>query len=150
MDYLGGWAGLKSARFGIPSLTKRSPYLVIETQATEANDRQQILRDGYFWGRLEYMASGWLAESPHTVHRKYWIDGFVPQAIINTKTGMVVTGYVWMARGSEWQSKWECFPELPQRLVHKRNRPFEIETVWIDEEEETLDIKLAVLASSPE
>lgn len=92
------------------------------------------------------MASGWLASSPDEVHRRYWIDGFQPETIINTKTGMAVTGYMWMMgkHGGQWQFS----AEIPQKLVHRRTSPFQIERVWVDEEKKTLDIVLALAAAA--
>lgn len=92
------------------------------------------------------MASGWLASSPEDVHRHYWIDGFQPEAIINTKTGIVVTGCVWMMgrHGGQWQFS----AEVPQKLVHRRTRPFLIENVCVDDEKKVLELSIAVTGDS--
>lgn len=87
------------------------------------------------------MASGWLAKSRNPLHRRYWIDGFLPDVFTNTKEGLVVGGVVWMMSESG-DGEWRFCVSIPQKLVHRRTRTFSIEDVWIDEEERTLDIAL--------
>jgi hypothetical protein len=96
---------------------------------------------------LEHTASGWLGKSQNPLHRRYWIDGFLPDAITNTKEGLIVTGVVWMMSESR-DSEWRFFASVPQKLVHRRTRPFQIEDVWIDEDKRTLEFSLVVLGGS--
>lgn len=60
--------------------------------AMETRKRQQILDDTGFWIRLEGAMTEWLRASPDPLHRRYWIDGFVCESMINTQYGADVIG----------------------------------------------------------
>lgn len=50
-------------------------------------------------------------------------------------------GVVWMMSESG-DGEWRFCASIPQKLVHRRTRPFQIEGVWIDVEEKVLEISL--------
>ena len=56
------------------------------------SDRHQIKDDQQFWERLEYAASHWLQSSGDVALRRFWIDGFLPEAAKNTRRGVDVEG----------------------------------------------------------
>jgi hypothetical protein len=55
--------------------------------------------DKEFWTRLEYDASHWLESSDDNMLRRFWIDGFLPDSINNTKYGADVEGTAWVGDG---------------------------------------------------
>ena len=109
-------------------------------------DRHQIKDDRQFWERLEYAASHWLRGSDDVVLRRFWIDGFLPEAAKNTHCGVDVEGAVWVGLGQLRQFQYRFVVSVPQKLLHQRETFF-IEHLALDEAEQTLQI--AVSNESP-
>lgn len=85
-----------------------------------------------FWLMLEYDMSGRFYKSLEKEMRKYWIDGFTPQFIDNTKTGVEVRGDIWVAERSNAQIKYRFLARVPQKLLHRKIRDFNCEIVVLN------------------
>ena len=110
------------------------------------SDRQQIKDDRQFWERLEYAASHWLRGSDDITLRRFWIDGFLPEAATNTQRGVNVEGAAWVGLGRRRQLQYRFVVSVPQKLLHQRET-FSIEHLSLDEAQQTLQI--AVSSESP-
>jgi hypothetical protein len=108
----------------------------------ETERRHAILKTPSFWTKLEFEMSGWLAQSPNSDYRKYWIDGFEPDSIENTRSGAVVFGLVWMAIGSRSQEKFHFSLSIPQVLLYRLQLVHQITSVLIDEPSRRIEITL--------
>jgi hypothetical protein len=107
------------------------------------SDRHQILRDEEFWTRLEYDASRWLASSDEKTLRRFWIDGFLPEKVTNTKRGVDVEGIAWVCASSGAQGgRYRFIVSVPQKMLHRRIQTYVIEQVVIGEAEETLHVEI--------
>lgn len=113
------------------------------------NDRTEILRDQDFWIRVEHTASEWLASAAETKLRRFWIDGFIPQAAKNTKRGLDVEGRAWVGEGPQMQYQYVFIASVPQKLLHKQVRRFCIENLFLDEAEKSLRMLLAGTERGP-
>ena len=109
-------------------------------------DRHRIKDDRQFWERLEYAASHWLRGSDDVALRRFWIDGFLPEAAKNTQRGVDVEGAVWVGLGRLRQFQYRFVVSVPQKLLHQRET-FSIEHLALNEAEQTLQI--AVSSESP-
>jgi hypothetical protein len=98
--------------------------------------------DTTFWLRLEFELSGWLSCSPDRNHRRFWIDGFLPDAITNTRYGADVEGVVWMAEGSRSQRQFHFVVSIPQTILYRPNAARVFEAVFVDETAKTLHVKI--------
>ncbi|MDB6123226.1 MAG: hypothetical protein JWQ71_2219 [Pedosphaera sp.] len=103
-------------------------------------DRCPILNDREFWTRLEFATSGWLKNSDNPALRRFWIDGFIPEAATNTKRGLDVAGVVWLGKGSRMQYQYRFLASAPQKLLHGHRHDFEIENLSLDEGRQLLEI----------
>jgi hypothetical protein len=68
-------------------------------------NRNAILKDGLFWQRLEYAVSRVFGSSEQKTLRRFWVDGFVPEGIDNTKAGVDVSaafGLLKAAKSRHW------------------------------------------------
>jgi hypothetical protein len=106
------------------------------------NHRHQILDDKDFWLRLEFDMSGRLSESPDKNRRRYWIDGFIPQSISDTRDGVEVTGEVWVAEHAGGQTKCRFMATVPQRLLHRTIQDFDYEIVALDVERKLVELSI--------
>jgi len=105
-------------------------------------NRHQILEDRDFWARLEYDATRWVAAAPDPALRRFWIDGFIPDAATNTQRGLDVEGVVWIGEGSQ-QRGWRFVASVPQKLLHRYRQIFAIESLSLDAERQCLDVVIA-------
>lgn len=97
------------------------------------NNRLEILNDRDFWDRLEFDASRLLGSSPEKVLRRFWIDGFIPESATNTQRGLDVEGIVWVGVGGEQeQQSFRFVASIPQKMLKKRARKFEIGSLTLD------------------
>ena len=102
-----------------------------------------ILNDQEFWTRLEFVSSDWLQQSTDEVLRRFWIDGFIPEANSNTRLGTEVTGVAWVAEGPRNQTAFQFVVEVPQKLLHRPERPFLIRCLSLDAMEKIIRIELS-------
>lgn len=100
------------------------------------------MSDQEFWTRLEYDASHWLESSDDKALRRFWIDGFLPDSITDTKRGVDVEGTAWVGIGG--RDQWPCrfVVSVPQKMLHHRRQTFCIERLSLDETEQTLQIEV--------
>lgn len=110
-------------------------------------NRHQILEDRDFWARLEYDATPWLAAAPDPALRRFWVDGFIPDAATNTQRGLDVEGVVWLVEGRQ-QHGCRFVASLPQKLLQSRRRIFAIEDISLAEGQQCLKVVIAE-ATSP-
>ena len=110
------------------------------------SNRHQIKDDRQFWERLEYAASHWLQSSGDATLRRFWIDGFLPEAAKNTQRGVDVEGAAWVGLGQRRQLQYRFVVSVPQKLLHQRET-FAVEHLALDEAQQTLQI--AVSSESP-
>lgn len=106
------------------------------------SDRHQIMGDEGFWNQLEYEASHWLASSDDKKLRRFWIDGFIPESITNTKHGADIEGKAWVGSGGREQYQYRFVISVPQKMLHRRRHTFCIQRFSLDEEEQTLQIEV--------
>ena len=99
--------------------------------------------DEEFWTRLEYDASHWLASSNDKTLRRFWIDGFIPESITDTKHGVNIEGRAWVASGAREQCQYRFVISVPQKMLHRRRQAFYIQRFSLDEVEHTLQIEVA-------
>jgi len=102
-----------------------------------------ILNDKEFWTRLEFVSSDWLQQSTDKVLRRFWIDGFIPEANSNTRLGTEVNGVAWVGEGGRIQTLFQFVVEVPQKLLHRPERPFLIRCLSLDTKEKLLRIELS-------
>lgn len=107
----------------------------------ETQKRQQILHDIGFWIRLEGAMTEWLRTSPDPLHRRYWIDGFVRESMINTQHGADVIGQIWMAHGRD-QELFDFILSLPQTVLYRPDASCVIAEVQIYVEQKRVTILL--------
>jgi hypothetical protein len=105
-------------------------------------DRHQIMNDEEFWTRLEFDASHWLETSDDKTLRRFWIDGFLPESITDTKHGADVEGTAWVGIGGREQYQYRFFVSVPQKMLHRGRQTFRIERLSLDEAEQTLKIEV--------
>ena len=106
------------------------------------NERHQIMTDRDFWITLEFDLSGRLSQSHDRAMRKYWIDGFTPEFVSDTESGVNVEGEVWIAEGQRCQTKCRFLARLPQALLHRKIRDFEYEVVCLDIGKKYLELNI--------
>lgn len=87
----------------------------------------------------------WLRNSADVEYRRFWIDGFMPEIVTNTKRGADVTGYVWMAGGRN-QQQFEFTVNVPQSLLYRPSSPFALHSVHLDTKRRSLAVVLAKAA----
>ena len=106
------------------------------------SERHQILDDRRFWTDLEYAASQWLENSDDASLRRFWIDGFLPNAATNTKAGIDVEGTAWVGTEGRRQDQYRFVASLPQNMLHRERPGFVIERLSLDEARQTLQLTL--------
>lgn len=106
------------------------------------NERHKIIDDLEFWDRLEYDTSRWLEGSEDKALRRFWIDGFLPESIIDTKHGVEVEGTAWVGVGAREQRPYHFVVSVPQKMLHRRRQSFSIERLSLDAAEQTLRIQV--------
>ncbi len=94
-------------------------------------NRLEILNDQDFWERLEFHVSRLLGSSSDKALRRFWIDGFIPNSATNTRRGLDVEGAAWVVDGRGDHS-YQFVTSIPQNMLHKRTRDFEIESLTLD------------------
>lgn len=105
-------------------------------------DRHQILDDEEFWTRLEYDASHWVENSDDKALRRFWIDGFLPEDVKDTKRGVNVEGTAWVGTGPRMQYPYRFVVSVPQKMLHRRRQTYSIEQLFLDDAEQMLQIAL--------
>jgi hypothetical protein len=105
------------------------------------SDRHQIMDDGEFWNRLEFAASRWLESSHDRTLKQFWIDGFVPETVTDTRRGADVEGTAWVGIGGREQSQYRFVASVPQKILYRREM-FSIEQLVLDEAQQTLQIEI--------
>jgi hypothetical protein len=108
------------------------------------NDRHQIMDDREFWARLEYIASHWLNSSEEKAMSRFWIDGFAPTAVRNTKRGVDIEGRAWVGEGPRMQEEYDFVVSVPQKMLHRRGQTFSIEQLLLDQAQKTLQIEVII------
>ena len=108
------------------------------------SDRHQIINDTEFWARLEYDASHWLGNSDDKTLRRFWIDGFLPDSITDTKYGADVEGTAWVGIGGSEQFQYRFIVSVPQKMLHRDRQTFCIKLLSLDETKQTLRIEVAM------
>jgi hypothetical protein len=68
------------------------------------NPRRALFDDRDFWNHLEFALTAWLADQEVKDFRRYWIDGFIPEAIKDTGFGVSVEGTAWVGTRAREQS----------------------------------------------
>ena len=96
------------------------------------NERFEILNDGDFWTILMFRLSGYFAKYENKELNGFWIDGFDPIICSNTKLGINVEGMVWVMEGQKDAHKFRFKLEVPQNLLRKKIKDFEIEILDFD------------------
>ena len=91
---------------------------------------------------MEYDTSHWLESSDDKTLRRFWIDGFVPESIIDTKRGADVEGTAWVGDGPREQHQYRFIVSLPQKLLHRGRQTFSIEQLSLDAAQQTLRIEI--------
>ena len=99
--------------------------------------------DKEFWLQLEYDASRWLESSEDKTLRRFWIDGFLPDCIKNTKYGVDVEGMAWVGDGPRQQYEYRFVVSVPQKMVHHRREAYSIEKLILNTAQQTLQIEIA-------
>ena len=100
------------------------------------------MKDEEFWTRLEFDASHWLESSDDKTLRRFWIDGFLPESITDTKHGADVEGTAWVGIGGREQYQYRFFVSVPQKMLHRGRQTFRIERLSLDEAEQILQIEV--------
>jgi len=98
--------------------------------------------DKEFWDRLEYDASRWLGNSDDRALRRFWIDGFLPETVTDTKRGVDVEGTAWVGDGAREQHPYRFVVSVPQKMLRRGRSVFSIEHVVIDAAQQTLQIEV--------
>ncbi len=106
------------------------------------HDRHHIKDDQQFWERLEYAASHWLQSSGDVTLRRFWIDGFLPEAAKNTQRGVDVEGGALVGLGQRRQFQYRFVVSVPQKMLRQRET-FSIERLSLDEAQQTLQITVS-------
>ena len=127
------------SEYGHKQAAQRSVYCLL---GDIVSDRHQIMNDDEFWTRLEFDASRWLENSDEKTLRRFWIDGFVPETITNTKHGADVEGTAWVGIGGRDQYQYHFVVSVPQKMLHRGRQTFCIERLSLDEAEQTLQIEV--------
>ena len=91
---------------------------------------------------MEFDASRWLESLDVKTLRRFWIDGFLPETITNTKHGADVEGTARVGIGARDQYQYRFVVSVPQRMLHRGRQTFCIERLSLDEAEQTLQIEV--------
>jgi hypothetical protein len=105
--------------------------------------RDQIMGDQRFWERLEYEACHWLKDSTEQHVKGFWIDGFLPETVTNTKHGADVEGTAWVGEGTRTQQSYRFTVSLPQKMLHRRPQILSIDSLSLDAAGRTLQISVS-------
>ena len=104
-------------------------------------ERHPILDDQEFWTKLEYDASRWIESSENKELRRFWIDGFAPEAIKNTRNGAAINGIAWVGEGGRIQHQYEFVLSAPQELLQLRH-DYVIARLFLDVNQRSLSMEL--------
>lgn len=100
-------------------------------------ERHQIMEDSRFWDLLEYEFCRWFKSAENKTLRRFWCDGFLPEGITDTKSGVNVEGTAWVGQGREPHA-WHFVVSVPQRMLYRKQRSFAIAGMQLNEMERTL------------
>ncbi len=100
------------------------------------------MSDQEFWTRLEFDASHRLESSEDKTLRRFWIDGFLPESITDTKHGADVEGMAWVGIGGREQCPYRFVVSVPQKMLHRGRQTFSIEQLSLNEAEQTIQIQV--------
>lgn len=98
--------------------------------------------DQEFWTRLEYDAFHWLQSPDDKTLRRFWIDGFLPESITDTKHGVDVGGTAWVGIGGREQWPYRLVVSVPQKLLHRGRQTFSIGQLSLNEADQTIKIEV--------
>ncbi|MFN0055800.1 MAG: hypothetical protein ACKV0T_26955 [Planctomycetales bacterium] len=103
------------------------------------SDRHQVLTDAHFWSELEYSACRWLRASTDPRLKYFWVDGFVPETIRDTRRGVDVEGFAWVVDG-QVQHRYRSVVSLPQKLLRGTRQDFVIDQMIFDWRQRVLEV----------
>lgn len=106
------------------------------------NDRFIILEDEQFWTTLMFRLSGYFAEAEEKELNGIWIDGFNPLECLNTKTGIEVSGLVWIMDVQDVKSEFNFKMLVPQKMLYKKIDDFKPEVVLLDFGSSNLELRI--------
>jgi hypothetical protein len=106
------------------------------------NPRHAIFEDRDFWSHLEFALTGWLADQDVKEFRRFWIDGFIPEAIKDTHFGVDVEGKAWVGTSAREQSAYRFVASIPQSLLALKNRTYRIAEIELNPEAKRLGITI--------
>lgn len=104
--------------------------------------RHAIFEDRDFWSHLEFALTGWLAEQAEKDLRHFWIDGFIPDGINDSKYGADVEGEAWVGTSAGGQSAYRFVISIPQSLLHRTTRKHCFTKVQLNPEMRELEITI--------
>jgi hypothetical protein len=78
----------------------------------------------------------------HRVAVQFWIDGFLPATVANTKHGVDVEGTVWVGDGPRAQYQFYFVVSVPQTLLHRNRQGFSIGNLLLDIAQQMLQIEV--------
>lgn len=102
--------------------------------------RHAIFEDSDFWSRLEFALTEWLAKQDKKELRRFWIDGFIPVRIIDTKYGVDVEGEAWVGTSAREQAAYRFIASIPQSLLAPKNHEYRFSEVDLNAETRQLRI----------
>ena len=94
---------------------------------------------------MEYAGSAWLASSHEKRLRRFWIDGFTPERIKDTRRGADIEGIAWVGKGSD-QHEYRFVASVPQKLLSRR-ASFAIDDITVDDAQKQLTLTLSATSS---
>ena len=110
---------------------------------TETLNRHQLLGKRDFWNTLAYMACVCLQDSDDPLLRRFWIDDFMPERAINTKSGVEFEGVAWVGK-ARGQAEYRFTASIPQKLLHRWKQGFVIDQILLDETQRTLQLRTVI------
>jgi len=106
-------------------------------------DGAEIMRDKTLWTRLEYEASALLSCSTDRDLRRFWVDGFIPEAFARTSRGLDVKGTTWIGEGPRTQHQYSFVASVPRGELNRQTEDFKIESLLFDHKQQLLTIVIA-------
>jgi len=114
------------------------------------NARHAIFQDREFWSHLEFTLTGWLADHEEKDLRRFWIDGFIPEGIKDTKYGADVEGKAWVGTSAREQSAYRFVASIPQSLLARTNREYRLSEVHLNPENRQIEFTIEKKANNAE
>jgi len=101
------------------------------------------MQDKTFWTRLEYEASALLRSSTDCELRRFWLDGFIPEAFAKTRRGLDVKGATWVGEGPRLQHQYSFVVSVPRCQLNRQAEDIKIESLSFDHKQRLLTIVIA-------